>query len=206
MFIEFGEINCKYLILAIFPLFYPFRKIVYENINDNHFFDIFRFYLSYILSFIFILIIKKRTGKESTQIGTDDTNNNNIEGNELEKSKWINPLKAREEMERKVQNKKKIIYTLLLTLIGLSTSLFYAIFRTVHEVNDEKSIKFINEIDIGKQSIGSFFEIVFFSIFGKLILKNKIYKHHVVSLIIMLFNLIFYLLFMSVILKLKLSE
>ena len=97
---------------------------------------------------------------------------------------------VREEMEIKAKNKKKIIYTLLLTLIGLSTSLFYAIFRTAHEVNDEKSIKFINEIDIGKQSIGSFFEIVFFSIFGKLILKNKIYKHHVVSLIIMLFNLI----------------
>jgi hypothetical protein len=92
-------------------------------------------------------------------------------------------------MELKAKKRKQIFYTFLLVLIGLSTNLFYAIFRNVNEVDDKKNINFLDAINIGKQSIGSFFETVFFLIFGKLILKIKIYKHHFVSLMIMLFNL-----------------
>ena len=192
MFIECGETNRTILILIIFPIFILFRKLTLKKINDNYFFDIFRFYLSYILSAIFILIIKRRTRIESSEINTN--NNEDIHKNMKSKNfVWINPLKTREEKEIKVKNTKKIIYTLLLTLIGLSTNLFYAIFRIINKVDEKENIDFLNALDIGRQSIGSFFEIIFFLIFGKIILQNKLYKHHFISLIIMLFNLIFLL-------------
>ena len=58
------------------------------------------------------------------------------------------------------------------------------------KLDDQKSIDFLNAINLGKQSIGIVLEIIYFLIFGKLILKNKIYKHHFISLIIMLFTII----------------
>jgi len=45
-------------------------------------------------------------------------------------------------------------------------------------------------LHIGKQSIGVFFEIIFFIILSMVIMKCKIYRHHLVSLIVILLNLI----------------
>ena len=68
MLIGFSKLNSKLLILAIFPIFEPIRKIFDEKrkdkSKDNNFFKLFRFYLSYVLSFIFVIIIKCRTKNE----------------------------------------------------------------------------------------------------------------------------------------------
>ena len=198
MFIECGEISCKILILIIFPIFFLFRKIILKYINDNYFFDVFRFYLSYILSIIFVLIIKRRTKIESKEFIIENFNKNA----KLKNCVWINPLKTREENELKEKNRKKLIYTFLLSLIGLLTNLFYITFRTINKIDKDED--FLFALNIGRQSFGTFFEIIYFLIFGKLILKNKLYRHHFISLIIMIFNLI--LIFISYFMYFKMDS
>ena len=63
MFIEFSLFNSQIFIPLIFPIFIQIegaiRKLFIKD--ENILFKIFRYYLSYIFSFIFIIIIKFRT-------------------------------------------------------------------------------------------------------------------------------------------------
>jgi len=186
MLIEFGEINCKSLFLLFYPLFIHFRKLINDSIKDNFFFDLFRFYLSFLLSTIFLIIIKKRTRLSSAKMEVNNNNDNNsIANKDIKESIWINPLITKEEMIKRKKKIQKCLFIIALTIIGLMTNLFYIIYRLYYNNKNFHTI-----LDIGKQSIGSLFEIIYFLIFGNLILKNKLYKHHFLSLIIMFFNLI----------------
>ena len=187
MLIEFGELNYKVLIIFIFPIFTLLRKIINDSIEDNYFFDLFRFYLSYILAIIFLFIIKERT--RVSYIKSESINDDNKGLNKLSKNSiWINPLEQLKEEQNKEKAIKNILFTIFLVCIGLLTNLFFIAFRIIY--NNDSNNDFINELNIGRQSIGAFFEIIYYLIFGKLILDNKIYKHHFISLIIILFNLI----------------
>ena len=184
MFIEFGEINRKLLILIIYPIFIQLRKFIKNKINDNHFFDLFRFYFSYLLSIIFVLIIKHRSRSSIMTVKTNGSKE--IIYNEIRNPVWVNPLKTQEEkliMKKKI---KSIIYIILLTIIGLLTNIFYFVFRII---NSEE--KYLPLLSLGKQSIGAFFQIIYFLILSRIILKKKIYKHHFISLIIIILNLLF---------------
>ncbi len=182
MFIEFGEINRKLLILIIYPIFIQLRKFIKKQINDNHFFDLFRFYFSYLLSIIFVLIIKHRSRSSITTVKSHSSKE--IIYNGVNNPVWVNPLKIQEENLLKEKKIKSIIYIILLTIIGLLTNIFYFVFRIIN--NDEKN----NLLSLGKQSIGAFFQIIYFLILSKIILKKRVYKHHFISLIIIIFNLL----------------
>ena len=186
MLIEFGEINYKIFILLLYPLFIHLRKIIPELINDNYYFDLFRFYLSYILSSIFLLIIKKRT--QTTIINKNSSNNNEPKLN-IKQEDWINPLIIKKKNTIKSNNIKNIVFIILLILVGLITNLFYIIFRIIYVDGDEDE-EFSHTLKVSKQSIGSLLEIIYFLILGKFILNNKLYKHHFVSLIIMIINIV----------------
>lgn len=184
MLIQFGEINNKILILFIFPAFTLLRKLIINSLEDNYFFDLFRFYISYILSIIFIIIIKKRSRishRKSKSI-IEDNNLKNLKHNSV----WINPLKTLEEEQKREKTKRNIIFTIYLVFIGLLTNLFFIAFRAIYNNSNDD---LLNELNFGRQSIGAFFEIIYYLIFGKIILDNKIYRHHFISLIIILFNL-----------------
>ena len=182
MFIEFGEINYKLIFLLLYPMFIHLRKIVRDRIEDNYYLDNFRFYLSYIFSIIFILIKNKRSKRDTK---SNESTNNSGEKINIEKKEenWINPLIIREKMEIKKKQRQKFAFILLITFVCLITNLFYVIYRIIYEDLDSK-------LTIGRKSIGLFFEIIYFLILGRPILKNKIYKHHFVSLIIIFFNII----------------
>ena len=186
MLIEFGEINYKIFILLLYPLFIHLRKIIPELINDNYYFDLFRFYLSYILSSIFLLIIKKIT--QTTIINKNSSNNNEPKLN-IKQEDWINPLIIKKKNTIKSNNIKNIVFIILLILVGLITNLFYIIFRIIYVDGDEDE-EFSHTLKVSKQSIGSLLEIIYFLILGKFILNNKLYKHHFVSLIIMIINIV----------------
>ena len=179
MLIECGETNFKALILLFYPIFYPFKKLTIQKIEDNLFFDTFRFYLSFLLSTILLIIVKMRTRRTYIK---KEQNNNEVNKN-IKESTWINPLKESQEIQIKKKRIQKLLFITFLIIIGLITNLFYIIFRLHY--NDP-----LSDLKIGKQSIGSFFEIIYFLIFSKFILKNKIYKHHYLSLLIILFNLV----------------
>lgn len=183
MIIEFGEINYKIFVLLLYPTFIHLRKLVPNIMNDNYYFDLFRFYLSYILSIIFLIIIKKRTRKSIKN--NESINNNKGKLNE-EKEDWINPLIIEKKNTMKNKNIQNIAFIILLIFVGLITNLFYVISRIVY-YDDNCYVPLL----ISKQSIGPLFEITYFLILGKLILNNRLYKHHFFSLVIMLFGLIF---------------
>ena len=181
MLFEFGIINSKLLILIIFPIFSQLRRIIISYINDNNMFQIFRTFLSYLISFIFILIIKYRTKNEKieNEIEKKEKYTNN---NERNSSIWINPLKENENLMNKEKRKKKILFMIFLTAIDFSKNIYSIIFRTIY--ND-----YIVEFNLGKQSIGIFLEILLLIAISKFVLKTSLYRHNLLSLIIILFNL-----------------
>ena len=189
MFLEFGTINNKILILFLYPIFIKIRNLILPLINDNIIFDVFRFYLSLVFSIIFTIIIYKRTKIIDKINEPNEKNNESNSSIEIAKSdiEWINPLKIKEQTENKMKKRKKIIFIILLVFIGLIANIFYIIFHNLFREDHEIPVL---ALEIGRQSIGTFFEIIFFLIFGISILNNKIYKHHLVSLIILIFNLI----------------
>ena len=180
MLIEFEKFNSKLLILLIFSIFNPLKRIIEVKINDNNYFEMFRFYLSYTLSFIFILIIKKRTknNKKNIEINYIAKTNNS------KKENWINPQDNVKKEIKKEKFHKQIFFIILLVLIWLILNIFNIIFKAIYSGKDINNILFI-----GKQSIGILFEIIYFILLSIFILKKKIYKHHLMSLIVISVNI-----------------
>jgi len=181
MLFEFGIINSKLLILLIFPISSQLRRIIISYINDNNIFQTFRAFLSYLLSFVFILIIKYRTKKEKIvdEIEKKEKDTNNIERNG---SIWINPLKESVNLMNKEKKRKKILFIIFLTAIDFSKKIYGIIFRTIYKDD-------IGAFNLGKQSIGIFLEILLLIVISKFVLKTSLYRHNLLSLIIILFNL-----------------
>ena len=67
MFIELSELNIKLLVLLIFPIFTQLEGLSEDLFlsKDNLLFKSFRYFLSYILSFVFLIIYKIRNKKSS---------------------------------------------------------------------------------------------------------------------------------------------
>ena len=196
MLIGFSKVNSKLLILAIFPLIDPIRKIFDEKredkSNDNNFFKLFRFYLSYVLSIIFIIIIKFREKDEKRNKIINKLKTINFTKNKDEKvdaksdgQSWINPQDKVKSDLKKERVAKKVMYIGFLIAILLILNIFNIIFRGIFS---DEGWNFI--LHIGKQSFGVFFEIIFFITLSIYAMKYKIYRHHFVSLIVILLNLI----------------
>ena len=165
MLIEFAKLNYKLLILLIFSIFGPLRKIVDSKIKDNNFFQLFRFYFSYLLSFIFILIIKYRTRDNHKKSKSIDYGNNSInnsdENNDIKRNSqiWINPLDNVKKEKQKQKMTKCFLFVIGLVSIWLLLNIFNIIFRSIYKGEGNSFI-----IYIGKQSFGVFFEIIYFII------------------------------------------
>ena len=196
MLIGFSKVNSKLLILAIFPVIDPIRKIFDEKredkSNDNNFFKLFRFYLSYVLSIIFIIIIKFREKDEKRNKIINKLKTINFTKNKDEKvdaksdgQSWINPQDKVKSDLKKERVAKKVMYIGFLIAILLILNIFNIIFR---DIFSDEGWNFI--LHIGKQSFGVFFEIIFFITLSIYAMKYKIYRHHFVSLIVILLNLI----------------
>ena len=78
MFIELSELNIKLLVLFIYPLFEQIEdhiKVLYlKKDKDNQLFKSFRYFLSYILAGIFLLIFNIRnSSKEKPTLNNNET-------------------------------------------------------------------------------------------------------------------------------------
>ena len=98
---------------------------------------------------------------------------------------WINPQDKVKRDLKKEKASKKIIFIGLLIVVLLIQNIFNIIFRDKYS---DEGWNFV--LHIGKQSFGVFFEIIYFIILGMYVMKYKIYRHHFVSLIVILLNLI----------------
>ena len=106
MFIEFSELNFKLLVMLIFPAFNIAEHYTrsYFITKDNSYFSQFRYFTSYILSFILLIISHYRS--KSNVIDQKSINNNqniiNITPQAYEMNNEI------DKMKRKISKKRKI--------------------------------------------------------------------------------------------------
>ena len=178
MFIEF-TFNPKLLFLLVFPAFREFERAMKVHFlkDDNSLFHIFRIFLSNELSFIF-LIIFNRMNKTKKKENIPNENEKNYEQKNGENKLVDIELKK----VTKKNHIKSFLFLLFLSVL-YSGSYFFNYFV------GRKNIK------LCRNTIGIIYEVIIFSLLSKFILKEKYYKHHIISSIIICLSLI--LLFIS---------
>ena len=160
MFIEFYQLNAKLLVLIIFPIFSLLEDISNKEyiVKNNQLFISFRYFLSYILAGIFLIIfkIRNRMSSPKTRLNSFDE-------------------KKEEDVIDKVFNqklKKRKLISFLLIVILCCIGIFCQLYRKL----------FIKpEFEIGNQSIELLFDILTLIALSYFILHQKLYEHHFVS-------------------------
>ena len=175
MWIELSEFNFKLFIPLIFPVFKRIQEAVKKSFmtKDNQIFKTFRYFTSYTLTFIFLIIIYFRSRKVKSENIEDSINDSLLKTDTISVKKSENLAISNNITELKNQNTKKkniksIIFLSALCLIGL----FCYFFRYFFESDDYRD---------AKQSIGIFFDIAGYILLSYLILKQKLYKHNYIS-------------------------
>ena len=174
MLIEF-TFNSHLLILLIFPIFKQIDSII-KNLylqKDNTLFKIFRMFLSYEFSIIFLIISKytNKSKKKEKEIKSNeelDKISENFDGN------------IQIEIEYKKLNRRKqiksILFLVLLSLINVG-SYFYNYY-----VGN-------NNIKFSRNTIGIIFEIIIYFLLSLIFLKQRFFKHHYLIFLVMFISL-----------------
>ena len=181
MLIEFSKINIKLFFPLIFPIFYRIERYISTTYfeKDNNLFKTFRYFLSYLLCIIPYLIIRIRSSRKN-YINRDSENEIKksknmieifVEGNE---ENVLNRLIKKQDKKKKTIN---ILYLLLLSCLGFICQFYKFWF-------DEKNYRY------ARQSLGILFDMIFYILLSHFILKQELYKHNIVSAVIMAIILI----------------
>ena len=179
MFIEF-TFNPKLLFILIFPIFKEAERFISKQFivkgKDHSLFKIFRLFLSNELSFIFLLIFKCMNKKSKKESITEE----NEKKDENEKNEQINNAITIVEVELstvRLKNQiKSYIFLFLLSVLYFGAYIYNYYVR--------KDI-----LRLCRNSIGIIFEIIILYILSLVILKEKYYKHHYLSIAIILVSL-----------------
>ena len=174
MWIELSEFNLKLFLPLIFPLFRRIQDITKSKYikEENQLFKTFRYFSSYLFSFIFLIIIYVRTRgrKKEKEIDNllkniDQTLSLDLTQTSKSFSNQIDELTNRNEKKKKL---KSFLFLILLCAIGF----FCYFYRYLFEKD---------EYLMAKQSIGILFNIAGYIILSYFILKQKLYRHSYVS-------------------------
>ena len=163
MLIEF-TFDPKLLYILIFPLFREIEKIFEKlfYIRINKLFNLFRIFLSNEFAFIFLLIFKfmnKSTKKENI---IDENEKNDEPNSAILVDIEINSAKKKNKI-------KSILFLFLLSALIFGSYIFNYFTRK-------------ENIRQCRNSIGLIYEILILYILSLLILKEKYYKHHYISI------------------------
>ena len=163
MLIEFS-FDTKLLYILIFPLFREIEKIFEKlfYIRINKLFNLFRVFLSNEFAFIFLLIFKfmnKSTKKENI---IDENEKNDEPNSAILVDIEINSAKKKNKI-------KSILFLFLLSALYFGSYIFNYFTRK-------------ENIRQCRNSIGLIYEILILYILSLLILKEKYYKHHYISI------------------------
>ena len=163
MLIEFS-FDPKLLYILIFPLFREIEKIFEKlfYIRINKLFNLFRVFLSNEFAFIFLLIFKfmnKSTKKENI---IDENEKNDEPNSAILVDIEINSAKKKNKI-------KSILFLFLLSALIFGSYIFNYFTRK-------------ENIRQCRNSIGLIYDILILYILSLLILKEKYYKHHYISI------------------------
>ena len=183
MWIELGEIDYKIIIPLIYPFLYEIRRLIHKD-DERFLFELFTNFCGYLFSGIIYLIIKFRMKNriKSSQIEKKDDLQSE-ESDNIDKVIKINNIKNPIDLENKKTEKKRIrnqyLFLLLLVIIGL-----FPMFLDTFINSD-------NKLNFGtSSSVSLFFYIIFFIVFSRIILGEKIYSHQIFSSIIIIISTI----------------
>ena len=176
MLIELSEFNLFLFLPLVFPITYRIEDYIMRTFitNDNQLFKAFRYFLSHVLNFIPLLIVKLRTRKEVIKNKKVDIK---IEVQSAQSNNEVSHVAKREESNEvikllyKIEKKKRIkscLYLIVLSAIALFCFYYRYLFQE-------------ERFGYSKQSVGIFFEIFDYIGLSMLILKLKLYKHSYIS-------------------------
>ena len=165
--IEISISDYKLIYVFIFPIF----GVLHNRFRDKYlklyyeYFNIFLYYLSYLFSFIFLIIIKfinkKKPKVTMDQNKADENNDINSDSESIDSKDIISKY-------NKFQKKVLIIKNTIIILFLCAASLAYNHFNY--------------EAFIDKKTIGIAYKIPEFFLLSYLILKYKYYIHHYITL------------------------
>ena len=195
MLIEFGIINYKLFILLIYPIFYQIRRYIHRK--SNPFYILFTEFLGYLCGGLIYMLIKYRMKSTKTTDETYDKSKN-------EKEKGLEENYSSETKNVSLNDRNKLRSKSCPVLKNSNTRLLYLEKRKAPK-NLRTNYKFIlllsfinlipmpleaftaRDIDVNFKMSSSLFYFIFFNVlFCRIILGEKIYKHHLLSLIIIL--------------------
>ena len=200
MWIEPGIINYKLIIPMIYPFLYQIRRLIHKE-DEKPFYEFFTNYCGYLFSGLIYLIIicrmKQRkiidninsfktesflelspiTEDLSSKSDSKNTNKKRIKKSlSLTKKPIIhNQINFEKERIHSKNNKKKYLFIFLLTCIYL-IPMYLDSFCSTYESFSFKT----------SSSVSLFFCIIAYVVFSRIILGNKIYKHQLISLIVII--------------------
>ena len=174
MFIQLGEIKTQLLILLIYPIGIIAARITTYTYNSNPYYYLFIFFISHYLVFFIKLIysIKEKIfqsknaafeelfgHKNSKTIDTSSDFDSALE------------LESTSNRIKKVAKKEKIVRIILIGILYFISYIFFYYANFITSTNFYGNISMITEI-------------LYFSLFNRIILGNKIYSHHLFAMII----------------------
>ena len=180
MFIEF-TFNPKLLFILIYPILKESERFISKQFivkgKDHNLFKIFRLFLCNELSFIFLLIFKciNKTHKEERITIENEINEENGKNDDMDNE--IIRLVDLEKSTVRFKNKiKSYVFLFLLSVLYFGAYIYNYYVR--HDI-----------LRLCRNSIGIIYEIIILYLLSVFILKEKYYKHHFLSVAIILASL-----------------
>ena len=198
MFIEFEGIKIQLIILLIYPAGIISAKIIIHYFESNPYFYLFIFFISHYLILFIKLFYKLKDSRKTIKAVPDISNISNESPNDEEmkdiKSKTIKQidtlmtlelnsqinLKENEKINSNKSRNIKKEKILRIFYIGILYFIVYGFFYFSNYINTTDFYGNISMIS----------EILYFSLFNKLIFKNKIYSHHLFSMILITISIL----------------
>ena len=180
MFIELGEIKINLLILLIYPVGIISARVCANYYSNNPYFYLFLFFLSHYLALILKLIYKikdkifRKDHTESEELLEKMKKEETIKQKKLSQTNNISFLFFDLGKRFKKQKIIRIIF------IGILYFISYVFFYYYNFIVDTKFYGNISMIT----------EILYFSLFNKIILANNVYSHHLLSMIIITISIL----------------
>ena len=175
MFIEFSEFNYKLLFFLIYPIFRRIEGFTDKFIEeDNKLFKTFRHFLSFLFSGIFLLIFYFKTEWAPKLIEPKNKNLNKEEKEQSEEESYSNNLDQIDIVQKYRERKRKrksALYLFSLCFLGFFS--YYG--RDYFSQYLEKEDVYLNH------SIRTFLELTIYSALSYLLIKQKLYMHHLIS-------------------------
>ena len=170
MFIEVGELNIKLLILLVYPIGIIISRLRNYYFTNNPYFFLFIFFLSHYLILLikFFYIAKDHCSKIKDNKDKMLTKRQYLNTSSL----FTNKINGIYLIPKGKKSKKGI--TMRLIFIGILYFISYVFFYYSNFINTTTFYGNISMIT----------EILYFSLFNRIIFGNKIYSHHLFSMIL----------------------